>query len=151
MVRLEVVLDTNVLVAGLRSRRGAAARLLSLVGADDRFGIHLSVPLVLEYEAVLLRPDLRIPISPGAIADVLDYHCSVARHHEIFFLWRPQLRDPGDDMLLELAVKAGCQYIITYNERDFAGCERFGLEAITPGAFLRHIGDYDDNAEPSAS
>lgn len=150
MSRLEVVLDTNVLVAGLRSRRGAAARLLSLVGTD-RFGINLSVPVVLEYEAVLLRPELHIPISPGAIGDVLDYHCSVARHHEIFFLWRPQLKDPGDDMLLELAVKAACRYIITYNERDFAGCERFGVEAITPGAFLRHIGDYDEHAEPSAS
>jgi putative PIN family toxin of toxin-antitoxin system len=150
MNSIEVVLDTNVLVAGLRSRRGASARLLSLVGTG-RFDINLSVPLVLEYEAVLLRSELRIPISPGAIAAVLDYHCAVARHHEIYFLWRPQLKDPGDDMLLELAVKAGCQYIVTHNERDFAGCEPFGIKAITPGAFLRHIGDYDEHAEPPAS
>lgn len=146
MGRIEVVLDTNVLVAGLRSRRGAAARLLSLVGTG-RFGINVSVPLVLEYEAVLLRPELQIPIPAGVIDDVLDYHCAVARQHEIFFLWRPQLKDAGDDMILELAVKAGCQYIITYNERDFAGCERFGISAVTPGAFLRHIGDYDEHAE----
>ena len=150
MTAPEVVLDTNVLVAGLRSRSGASARLLALVGSGA-FNINLSVPLVLEYEAVLLRPELRMPVSPGAIAAVLDYHCTAGRHHEIFFLWRPYLNDPGDDMLLELAVKAGCQYIVTHNERDFAGCERFGVQAITPGAFLRHIGGYDEHAEPSAS
>jgi predicted nucleic acid-binding protein len=134
----------------LRSRHGASARLLSLVGTG-RFSINVSVPLVLEYEAVLLRPELRIPLSPAGIAAVLDYHCAVGRHHEIYFLWRPQLKDPGDDMLLELAVKAGCQYIVTHNGRDFAGCERFGVQAITPGAFLRHIGDYDEHVEPPAS
>lgn len=105
---------------------------------------------MLEYEAVLLRPELHIPVDAEAVADVLDYHCAVARHHEIFFLWRPQLKDPGDDMLLELAVKAGCQYIATYNERDFAGCERFGVAVITPGAFLRQLMDYDEYTEPSS-
>jgi predicted nucleic acid-binding protein len=138
--RFEIVLDINVLVAGLRSRLGAAAKLLSLVGSDH-FGINLSVPLVLEYEDVLLRPELRIPLPASAIGDVLDYHCAVARHHEIFFLWRPYLKDPGDDMLLELAVKAGCRFIVTYNERDFAGCERFGVEAVTPAKFLKQIGE----------
>jgi putative PIN family toxin of toxin-antitoxin system len=146
----EIVLDTNVLVAGLRSRHGASARLLALVGTG-RFNINLSVPLVLEYEGVLLRPELRMPVSPGVIAAVLDYHCLVGRRHEIFFLWRPFLKDPGDEMVLEVAVKAGCQYIVTHNERDFAGCERFGVQAITPGTFLRHIGGYDEHAEPSAS
>jgi len=71
---------------------------------------------------------------------VLDYHCAVARHHEIFFLWRPYLKDPRDDLVLELAVKAGCQFILTFNGRDFAGCERFGIEVLTPGEFLRRIG-----------
>lgn len=149
MIVPEVVLDTNVLVAGLRSRRGASARLLALVGTG-KFNINLSVPLVLEYEAVLLRPELHIPVSSGGIAAVLDYHCAVGRHHEIFFLWRPYLKDPGDDMLLELAVKAGCQYIVTHNGRDFAGCERFGVQSITPGALLRHIGVHDEHAEPPA-
>ncbi|HEU4556734.1 MAG TPA: PIN domain-containing protein [Longimicrobium sp.] len=69
----------------------------------------------------------------------MDYHCAVARHHEIFFLWRPYLPDPGDDMVLELAVKAGCTFVITYNQKDFAGCERFGIEAIRPGEFLRYL------------
>lgn len=113
--------------------------LLSLVGSG-RFGINLSVPLVLEYEDVLFRPGIDIQLPPGAIADVLDYHCLVARHHEIFFMWRPYLRDAGDDMVLELAVKAGCRFVVTYNVRDFAGCESFGVQAVMPGVFLRRIG-----------
>jgi putative PIN family toxin of toxin-antitoxin system len=139
MKRPEIVIDTNVLVAGLRSRRGASFMLLSLVGSG-RFGINLSVPLVLEYEEVLLRTESDIILLRSAIEDVLDYHCSVARHHEIFFLWRPYLKDPRDDMVLELAVKAGCQFIITYNLRDFAGCERFRVRPLPPAEFLRQIG-----------
>lgn len=139
MERPEVVIDTNVLVAGLRSRRGASFQVLSLVGSG-RFGINLSVPLVLEYEDVLLRPETGIPLSHAAIGEVLDFHCAVARHHEIFFLWRPYLKDPGDDLVLELAVKAGARFILTFNERDFAGCERFGIQALTPGDFLRRTG-----------
>ena len=65
----------------------------------------------------------------------------MATHHEIFFLWLPYLPDAEDDMLLELAVKAGCQFIVTYNSRDFAGIERFGLQAVTPAEFLKLIGN----------
>jgi putative PIN family toxin of toxin-antitoxin system len=135
----QVVLDTNVLVAGLRSRRGASARVLEMVGSG-RFTINLSVPLVLEYEAVLTRPEAGVPLSHQAIADVLDYHCAVARHHQIFYLWRPFLRDPKDDMVLELAVNANCQFIVTFNERDFAGVEQFGIRALSPGDFLKRTG-----------
>jgi putative PIN family toxin of toxin-antitoxin system len=140
MLPPQIVIDTNVLVAGLRSRNGVAVLLLSLVGTD-RFGINLSVPLVLEYEDVLLRRESGIPLSAPDIGAVLDFHCSIARTHEIFFLWRPLLRDSKDDMVLELAVKAGCPFIVTYNERDFAGCERFGIKALTPAAFLKRIGE----------
>jgi putative PIN family toxin of toxin-antitoxin system len=134
-----IVIDTNVMVAGLRSTRGSAFRLLTLVGTG-RFAIHLSVPLVLEYEEVLLRelPHLQVPRS--VVEAVLDFHCTVATRHQIFFLWRPYLPDPSDDMLLELAVTARCDFIVTYNTRDFVGVERFALRVIEPGAFLRHIG-----------
>lgn len=135
----EIVLDTNVLIAGLRSRRGAAFLLLSFVGSG-RFGVNLSVPLLFEYEDVLLRPNSQIPLPHSAIEAVLDYHCAVARHHEIFFLWRPYLKDPKDDMILELAVKAGCSFIVTYNKRDFVGSEDFGVQALTPAEFLASIG-----------
>ena len=102
----QIVIDTNVLVAGLRSKRGRAFELLSLVGTGA-FDIHLSVPLVLEYEEVLLREQVRLAISESAVQTVINYHCAAATHHEIFFLWRPYLPDAEDDMLLELAVKAG--------------------------------------------
>jgi putative PIN family toxin of toxin-antitoxin system len=135
----QIVIDTNVVVSGLRSRRGSAFRLLTLVGTGQ-FDIHLSVPLVLEYEEVLLRELPRLHVTKGAVEDLLDFHCTVATCHPIFFLWRPFLPDPGDDMVLELAVKAGCEFIVTYNTRDFAGVEQFGIRVIEPGAFLQHIG-----------
>jgi putative PIN family toxin of toxin-antitoxin system len=135
----QIVIDTNVIVAGLRSRRGSAFRLLTLVGTG-LFDIHLSVPLVLEYEEVLLRQLPNLPVTETAIRDLIDFHCAVAKHHAIFFLWRPYLRDPKDDMVLELAVKAGCESIVTYNTRDFTGVEQFGLQAIEPGIFLQSIG-----------
>lgn len=140
MKLLQIVLDTNVLVAGLRSKRGAAFRLLRLVGTD-RFTINLSVPLMLEYEDVLLREELQLPVSHAAIEAVLNFHSKVARKHEIFFLWRPFLRDPKDDLVLELAVKAGCDYIITYNKRDFYDVEQFNLQVVDASEFLRIIGE----------
>jgi putative PIN family toxin of toxin-antitoxin system len=135
----QIVIDTNVIVAGLRSRRGCSFRLLTLVGAGQ-FDIHLSVPLVLEYEDVLLRKLPDISVTGAEVQDLIDFHCLVAAHHQIFFLWRPFLPDPKDDMVLELAVKAGCDNVITYNLRDFAGIEKFGLRAIEPVEFLKSIG-----------
>ena len=78
------------------------------------------------------RERSRLDISESVVQTVINYHCATATHHEIFFLWRPYLPDSDDDMLLELAVKAGCQFIVTYNSRDFAGIEQFGLQAVTP-------------------
>jgi putative PIN family toxin of toxin-antitoxin system len=135
----EIVIDTNVIVAGLRSQRGAAFRLLQLVGTG-RFQINLSVPLLLEYEDVLYRGTPLLAVPRPVIDAVLDFHCKVARHHQIYFLWRPFLRDPKDDLVLELAVKAGCEYIITYNKRDFVGVEQFNLQVLDAGEFLVRIG-----------
>jgi hypothetical protein len=63
----------------------------------------------------------------------------VAVRQEIFFLWRPFLKDPGDDLVLEAAVAADCDSIVTYNLRDFAGIDRFDLRALSPGAFLNEL------------
>jgi predicted nucleic acid-binding protein len=71
--------------------------------------------------------------------DILDYFCSVAGLHTIFYLWRPFVPDPDDDMLLELAVEAGCNRLVTYNLRDFPGTEQFVVQAITPQNFLKEI------------
>lgn len=140
MVIPQVVLDTNILVSGLRSNHGAAYRLLRLVGTE-RFAINLSVPLMLEYEDVLYRDSLQLPVSRRAIDALLDYYSAVANHHVIYFLWRPFLRDPKDDMVLELAVKANCDYIVTYNQRDFRGIQQFNIQAVTAVQFLQIIGE----------
>ena len=135
----QVVIDTNVIIAGLRSRRGSAFKLLTLIDTGQ-FDIHLSVPLVLEYTEVLLRELPNLYLSCEEVDDLIDFYCAVGVQHEIFFLWRPFLRDPKDEMVLELAVKAGCESIITYNTRDFAGVEKFGLNLLEPSEFLRLIG-----------
>jgi len=135
---MRVVLDTNILVAGLRSRRGAAFQVLSAVGTSA-FDIALSVPLVLEYEDALLRANLT-KLGRGAVDDILDYLCKVAHQQRIFYLWRPLLPDPKDDMVLELAVAAQCGAIVTFNLRDFAEASRFGIAVLEPGRFLSRLG-----------
>lgn len=134
-----VVLDTNVLVAGLRSNRGASFRLVSEIGAG-RFEICVSVPLVVEYEAVLFRQARALGLSRRDISDFLDHVCSVARRQSIFFLWRPRLRDPADDMVLEAAVAASCRYIVTFNKRDFESGHPLPVRLVTPQEFLHTIG-----------
>lgn len=129
-----IVLDTNVLVAALRSRRGKSSQLLRMVG-QAHFRIALSVPLLLEYEDVLKRPD-KVPVSMQAIDAVLDYLCSQAELQKVFFLWRPRLKDPKDDMVLELAMNAGCQVIVTHNISDFSNVKDFGISVLTPSQFL---------------
>ncbi len=132
----QVVLDTNVLVAALRSARGASHRLLSRIGTGA-FDLHLSVPLLFEYEDALARSEHGIPAELRET--VLDYVCAVAKHQEIYFLWRPWLRDPGDDMVLEVAVAGGCSRIVTFNVADFTGIDRFNLRAVTPRTFLGEL------------
>lgn len=136
MIR-RIVLDTNVLVTGLRSRHGASFRLLSLIGTAV-FEHCLSVPLVFEYEDALKRPGA-VPVSEQAVDDVLDYLCATADRRPIYFLWRPQLPDPGDDLVLEVAVAGQCNTIVTFNHRDFVGSERFGIRVQTPAAFLASL------------
>jgi putative PIN family toxin of toxin-antitoxin system len=132
-----VVFDTNVLVAGLRSKHGASNGLLELV-AKNRVRLHISVPLVLEYEAVLRRQAKVLELSYSEISDFVDFICHVGIKHEIHFMWRPALRDPSDDMVLELALAAGAG-IVTFNERDFKESKRFGVRVWTPGAYLRNL------------
>jgi putative PIN family toxin of toxin-antitoxin system len=136
-----IVVDTNVLVAALRSRRGASFRLLSRVGMSDRFQICLSVPLLFEYEHAAKRQSRELSLTYADIDRVLDYLCSVANLQEIFFLWRPFLPDPRDDFLLELAVAGSCETIVTVNVRHFDGIKEFGVRAEAPKAFLQRIGE----------
>ena len=136
----QIIIDTNVVIAALRSKRGASSKLLSLVGTQ-RFEIHDSVPLILEYEDVIQRQREEVGLSHHDVSALIDSLCALAHHHEIYFLWRPSLPDANDELILELAVSAQCDYIVTHNLADFKGVQKFGIKAVTPGEFLKIIGE----------
>jgi len=136
----QIVLDTNVLISAQRSRRGASSKLLSLLGTG-KFEVHLSVALVLEYEEILIRYRLDLGLSQDDVTDLVDALCALGQPHEIYYQWRPYLRDADDEFVLDLAVAAGCGYIISFNQRHFVGVERFGMRVVTPSEFLQIIGE----------
>ncbi|HUE02590.1 MAG TPA: putative toxin-antitoxin system toxin component, PIN family [Bryobacteraceae bacterium] len=134
------MIDTNVLVAALRSNRGASYRLLRLVG-DPRWRINLSVPLVLEYEQTLKRVCIAGDLPASDIDSVIHFLCANANLRLIFFLWRPLLRDPNDHFVLELAVESRADFLITFNTKNFVDAERFGIRVISPREFLAIMGE----------
>lgn len=136
---MRVVFDTSVLVAAARSRRGASYALVSSLPSPD-FQLCLSVSLYTEWQDVLTRAE---NLAPGRTAEdtrlYLRYLASQSHLQEIHFLWRPFLRDPDDEMVLELAFAAGCRHIVTHNVKDFDGSEELGLAALSPREFLALI------------
>jgi predicted nucleic acid-binding protein len=135
-----LVLDTNVLVAGLRSRRGASFRVLRLIEHGKARPV-LSVPLVFEYEEVLKREAGVLPFTTEDLDAVLDDLCVLGEQRAIHYLWRPTLWDPHDELVLEVAVAAGGIPIVTHNVKDFAGSEQFGVPIHTPRDWLSAIGE----------
>jgi len=135
----QILLDTNVLIAAQRSRRGASSKLISLIGTG-RFDVHISVALVLEYEAVLMRYRAEAGWTQEDVTDFVDSICALSQSHEIYYQWRPYLHDPGDEFVLDLAVAARCTHLVTFNQHHFAGIERFNIRAVTPGEFLAIMG-----------
>ena len=135
-----IVIDTNVIIAALRSKKGASNKLLALVGTS-KFEIHDSVALILEYEDVIQRQRTELGLSQDEVSIFIDSLCSMAHHHKIYFLWRPSLPDVNDELVLELAVSANCEYILTHNIKDFKGIEKFGIKAIMPKEFLQVISE----------
>jgi putative PIN family toxin of toxin-antitoxin system len=132
------VLDTSVLISALRSSAGASHAVLQAI-RSKRIKIALSVGLALEYEDVATRPGMVPTLDArrgGVIVDVL---CALAVQQKVYFTWRPCLVDPGDDMVLELALAARTPYIITNNIRHFKGCDSLGIRAITPAVALTLI------------
>ena len=134
----QIVLDTNVWIAARRSKQGASAQLVSLIGTEH-FDLHLSVALVLEYEEVLMRQRQTLGLTKQDVDRLLDGICRVGIPHDISYLWRTHVRDPKDAHVLELAVAAVCDAIVTFNVRDFPEAHRFGIEVLTPEAFLHRI------------
>ena len=136
---MKIVLDTNVLFTALKSNLGASYKLISLI-PSKKFSIAISVPLIIEYEAVLRRGELPPNITDKDITDFIDFFCQVGEKQDIFFLWRPFLPDPFDDLILEVAVAGDCEAIITYNKRHFKKVEKFGLRVLDPKELLIEIG-----------
>ena len=140
---MRVVLDTNVVVAALRSPSGASAALLEQA-LDGRLTLLLSVPLVLEYEGASSDPAQRIAsgLSESEVGTVLSALCAVAEPVQAWFLWRPQLRDPADEMVLETAVNGNADALVTFNRRDFGDAPgSFGIEMLSPCQALGKIAE----------
>lgn len=136
---MRVVLDTSVLVAALRSSTGASHRVLQLL-LERRFESAISTALYLEYEAVLLRPEhSEFAGSESEIRNLIRSVGACGVLQPIFYRWRPFLKDPDDDLLIELAVAAGCAYIVTHNLRDFTGSDGLGVKSLLPREFLKLI------------
>ena len=132
---MNIILDTNVLFSAMRSSLGASYRLLQKIDQEP-LRLHVSTPLVLEYEAVLKRNH---SLSNVDVEAVVDYLCRISEKHGIFYLWRPILRDPQDDHILELAVKVNAM-IVTWNVKDFEpATSKFGLEVVTPRDLLNRL------------
>lgn len=118
----QVILDTNVIVAAARSRRGASAALLSKVGSG-RFEINLSVALALEYEEVLKRHAPGSGLSAEDVEDLVGYLCANGTRREVIPRVRPLLEDPDDEFLAELALCFPCEYFITHNVKHFTALD----------------------------
>lgn len=125
----------------MRSRGGASWQLVDRALARD-FTLLLSVPLVLEYEAVLTREEHRKVhnLSVLEVEDVINSLASVAEPVQISFLWRPLLSDPTDDMVLESAVNGRADLLVTFNQEDFtAAAKAFAVEIVRPSEALRRF------------
>lgn len=137
---LQIILDTNVLVAAFRSKEGAANLLLDKLD-DPRWHVNVSTPLLLEYEEVLKRREMSEFISETDVDIFIDGLCSISKCHDIFYLWRLLAKDPNDAFILEIAVRINADFIITFNSRDFSNAADFGVRLATPKEFLQFVGD----------
>ncbi len=138
MKLFQVVLDTSVLVAAVRSSQGASFRILQLIG-NPRWQLNLSPALLFEYEEAARPHVKRLWARPERFDDLLDYIIANSNRPRISYSWRPLLRDADEDMVLELAIAAQAGFIVTHNVRDFAGAERFNVGVLTPAEFLRKL------------
>lgn len=138
--KMNIVVDTNVVVSGLKGDMGNPHKLLEEL-QGGKFDISVSVPLVLEYEAQLkkyLSPEF---FSADDIDDFIDYICRIGHKPPVYFFQRPFLKDPFEDHVLELAVASHSRYIVTMNKMDFTDTGHYGIEIVSPGEFLDILGE----------
>jgi putative PIN family toxin of toxin-antitoxin system len=138
---VRLVLDTDVVVAAMRSPDGGSAELLRQIAAG-RAVMLLTVALALEYEAVCMLADHRLAsgLSAPEAGLYVDTLIAMAEPVHLFFRWRPQLRDPGDELVLEAAVNGRADAIVTFNEKDLREARTgFDIEVLRPGEVLRRL------------
>lgn len=139
-MKQKIIIDTNVILSALQSSKGKSFELVSKIGSG-LFDIALSVPLVLEYEAILRSHLNRTVFTDSDIEDFIDYLCAVGIKTKIFYLWRPYLKDPFDDHVLEVAVNSNADAIVTYNKKDFLEVQALGMKILNPKEFLAEINE----------
>lgn len=133
-----IVIDTNVILSAFQSSKGKSFELISKIGEGD-FDFAVSVPLVLEYEAILKNHLDRDIFTDSDIDDFIDYICAVGVRTKIFYLWRPYLKDPFDDHILEVTIQSNAQAVVTFNKKDFREAENLGVRILTPKEFLEEL------------
>lgn len=138
MQKQKIILDTNVLFAGLYSSAGASFQILRLIQSKTLKPV-ISTTLLFEYEDVLKRKQELLGLKDPEIEVVLDNLCYYSEFQKIYFLWRPFLKDPKDDHVLELAVASQVNTIVTFNLKDFENIDKFGIQAVTPKQLLERI------------
>ena len=134
------MLDTSVLVAALRSDRGASRQLL-VDALQGRYALLVSVPLMIEYEAVLSRAEHlnASGLTRAEMAVILDAVAASASPVRLAYLWRPVLADSDDDMVLETAVNGTADLLVTLERTGFEPASRFGVTVVAPGDALRRL------------
>jgi len=138
VIKIQIVLDTNIIFSGLYSSFGASFQVLRVL-AVGKIQPVLSVALLFEYEDVLKRNSRKLGLTYGDIDAFLDNMCRLSSFQKIHYLWRPFLPDPKDDHVLELAVASQVGKIVTFNVKDFKNVDEFGVKIISPKQLLEEI------------
>ena len=133
-----IILDTNILFSGLYSSKGASFKVLKLIESKIIKPV-ISTTLLFEYEDILRRKQEELILLNSEIDSILDNICGFSSFQKIYFLWRPCLKDPKDDHVLEVAVASKTKVIITYNHKDFIGADKFGVKVISPKTLLETL------------
>lgn len=133
---MNITIDSNVLVAAVRSNRGWSYKLVRGICADLRWQPCVTVPLLHEYTEQIHNEDHTPEWSTENRENFLDYICASSQCFEVHYLWRPLLADEDDHLVLEAALASSSRMIVTFNKRDLAPAERMGISLMTPKEFM---------------